>query len=136
MVKIANISIACNRTTNGSFEGQFRAIDWTGIFSIFTFADPEPCEYIYDEKTRKITHIKIADIPIKVYKHINWYGNWCWDGISISIEDLHSLLTYLRGKKSWNIEEAYVPFESLWEHNNLKVSDLIDLVERYKKDSG
>lgn len=122
------LDVACNNPDNGLFTGratmlqigcaEFQANDWERGVS---FAEIEG-------------GIRLAGKRWRVENSKDWVGNWCWNRYLIGTKEktvrwyLVDFVTWLRGRRLFNLEAATVDFGDWWDGSDLPPADVHKLV--------
>lgn len=108
--QLVEVSLACNDVSTGSFVGHAEAIDFD------TWPDGHHVGLVGPRLRVTIGGNRTTRIGRRVFEadcRTKWRGNWCWDSVSMRLDEARRLLAYLR-ERGWSVQEATVgaPFDS------------------------
>lgn len=100
------VMICVNNPDNGHYSGRCAGISVDDLIGLESCVLPEPrCTLKLDART-----FSIHRTPFAYRSHKPWVGNWCWDCIWLTCEDLARLIHLclsqaipVQGQRSWDV---------------------------------
>jgi hypothetical protein len=103
------VNFACNDPDNGDCLGRFNHMDVDAGDLHMEFEgyydEEDGCPVEFSFATRSgMGRVKVGSLEVQAFAFRGWYGNWCWDGVSVSWVDALALINQLG--PDWRMTEG------------------------------
>jgi hypothetical protein len=106
--KTVVISVCCNHWRNGMFDSRLRAIEFPGLE--LAASGRVPVIQFIGEKLMRISRQNFEIIGVK-----DWYGNWCWNAVTMERDEAKRLFRWLARKPWFSPESGSERMWRVWE---------------------
>jgi len=97
------ISICCNDPANGSFTGRLLCVDYASMELCYNnWYNGRGCSVSFKGDDR----VRISRRLFTYAERKIWYGNWCWDALTMERKEARRLLRYLHDSGCWACESG------------------------------
>jgi hypothetical protein len=104
-MKTITMMLCVNHHRNGMYAGRCAGIDVGRTLELRPCILPEP------RCTMKPLWFSLHHCAVNILSHQNWVSNWCWDAITVTVDDaarlIHRCLTHKSNRHHvWSIDMA------------------------------
>lgn len=123
------LHICCNHHQNGSFAERVFGVNVADIhLDVMVNGAETRCRPLGKQ------HFGIGRVKFRIHGYREWVGNWCWDAMRASRQDVLRVMNYLKSRRwhdfpVYGIDTAPEEFWSAWEADRpLTIDDIYPAV--------
>ena len=103
------LHFACNDPDNGNFAHGFAMMEVDGGDLHMEFENssfrkvPVHFDFALERGPGKV---KVGRLEVEALSYKSWYGNWCWDAVSVSLVNALTVINYVGKLKGWRMTDG------------------------------